>query len=249
MARIPKVASAADQSLYERIREDILRLALRPGQDLDEVGMAERYGVSRTPVREALIRLSMDRLVSFSRNRGTRVTPLILPDFPRFMEAVDLLRRAVFRLAASRRHASDLTDIHETFDAFAAMADYPDLGDDRRAGELAAGEKALVMRIATAGHNGYLIEQFESLLTQGLRMMRLPFAYNPPHGQSVAAYLNQLLGIYRVLIAALESRDPDVAQAQAAELHHALVLRLREYNEENLVTSVSIAADPAGETR
>lgn len=247
MARKPASPNSADQTLYDRIREDILRLALRPGQDLDEVGLAERYGVSRTPVREALIRLSADRLVTFSRNRGARVTPLILPDFPRFLEAVDLLRRALFRLAASRRHDADLAGVRKCFEALAALAELADLGDDRRAGELAGCEKDLLMRIAEAGHNGYLYERFESLLTQGLRMMRLPFAYNPPAGQSVADYLNQLLGVHRALVAALEARDPDAAERQGAVLHRALVLRLREYNEENLVTGVSVLVELAAE--
>ncbi|SME97415.1 transcriptional regulator, GntR family [Tistlia consotensis] len=228
-------------SLYERMREDILRLSLRPGQDLDETTLAERYNVSRTPIREALIRLSADRLIVFSRNRGARVTPLILPDFPRFLEALGLLQRAVARLAAYRHHASDVARLDESLAALTAFAQAEDVGDDRRASDIVAAEKAHLLRIAEAGHNGYLRENYESLLTIGLRMMRLPFAYSPPMGRTVAEYLRDLLALHAALLDAVRRGDAAAAETAAAEVHRALVLRLREYNEENLVADVSIA--------
>ena len=48
---------------YETLRDEILSLALAPGQLLDETTFAERFGMSRSPVREAFIRLAGDGLV------------------------------------------------------------------------------------------------------------------------------------------------------------------------------------------
>src|SRR5216684_1398013 len=51
------------QHVYSQVREDIIGLRLPPGSDLDEAGLEQRFGVSRTPVREALIRLASDGLI------------------------------------------------------------------------------------------------------------------------------------------------------------------------------------------
>ncbi len=57
----------------------------------------ESFGLSRTPVREALIRLAADGLVVLLPDRGAQVAPVDLADFPRYVEAFDLVQRAVTR--------------------------------------------------------------------------------------------------------------------------------------------------------
>ena len=47
-------APASRRPVHEQMKADVLSLALQPGQDLDEVSLNLRYGVSRTPIREAL---------------------------------------------------------------------------------------------------------------------------------------------------------------------------------------------------
>jgi DNA-binding GntR family transcriptional regulator len=56
--------------VYVTLRNEILTMKLAPGTHLDEQGVAERFGVSRSPVREALVRLSAERLVNILPNRG-----------------------------------------------------------------------------------------------------------------------------------------------------------------------------------
>jgi DNA-binding GntR family transcriptional regulator len=58
------------QHVYAQIREDIIALRLPPGADLDEASLERRFGLSRTPVREALIRLASDGLITMLPNRG-----------------------------------------------------------------------------------------------------------------------------------------------------------------------------------
>lgn len=60
--------------VYARLRNDIVALDLAPGQAVSEAELAEVYGVSRTPVREALIRLTEDHLVEVVPQLGTYVT-------------------------------------------------------------------------------------------------------------------------------------------------------------------------------
>lgn len=63
-------ARRTDPRLREALEDDIISGRLRPGQRLDEVGMAERFGVSRTPVREALNQLAASGLVEIRPRRG-----------------------------------------------------------------------------------------------------------------------------------------------------------------------------------
>ena len=113
--------------VYDELRREILRLRLAPGAALDEAGLVARFGLSRTPVREALIRLAADGLVTMLPNRRAQVSPLDLGNFPRFVEALNLLQRAIMRLAALRRSDNDLaaiTTVRDVFEAAVAEQDY-----------------------------------------------------------------------------------------------------------------------------
>ncbi|WP_176476256.1 GntR family transcriptional regulator, partial [Pseudomonas indica] len=61
--------------IYEELRKQILTLQLKPGAQLDEVSLAAQFGVSRSPVRDALARLISEGLVTILPNRTTLVTP------------------------------------------------------------------------------------------------------------------------------------------------------------------------------
>jgi DNA-binding GntR family transcriptional regulator len=78
------------ENVYQSLRSDILSCRLAPGDDVREQELAERYAVSRQPVREALLRLEREHLVTVQPRQGYRVNPISLSD------ARDLLR---FRLA------------------------------------------------------------------------------------------------------------------------------------------------------
>ncbi len=67
--------------VYQRLREGILSLDYVPGANLDEAQLVESFGLSRTPVREALIRLAADGLVVLLPNRGRRWRRSISPIF------------------------------------------------------------------------------------------------------------------------------------------------------------------------
>ena len=107
MAKKPAVSKPAPERgaehVYRMLRQAILCMELRPGSDLDELEISSRYAVSRTPVREALIRLTAEGLVQAVRGRGSRVAAMNLFDLRDFFESLDLLQRAQTTLAALRR--------------------------------------------------------------------------------------------------------------------------------------------------
>jgi len=82
--RGPRAEPAAGQSLtdyvYELLREEILRVERQPGDLLSEFDLAQRYGVSKTPVREALRLLAQEGWVVVLPRRGYLIRPLKLAD-------------------------------------------------------------------------------------------------------------------------------------------------------------------------
>lgn len=88
------------QTVYERLLREILTLQLKPREVLSENSLAERLGVSRTPVREALVVLATKRLVDIYPQRKTMVAPLRFRDlrksqFIRESLEISLIRRAI----------------------------------------------------------------------------------------------------------------------------------------------------------
>ena len=83
---------------YERIRDSLLTLEIKPGEPLYDEGLAKELGVGRTPVREALKRLELDRLVVTYPRRGTFATRVEVTDLAFISE----IRAQLEPLAASR---------------------------------------------------------------------------------------------------------------------------------------------------
>ena len=93
----------ASDRAYEALREDIVEWRLLPGQVLGEVEQSERFGISRTPIREALSRLTADGLAEAHRGRGVVVSQVSLEDVRALFELREALDCRAARLAARRR--------------------------------------------------------------------------------------------------------------------------------------------------
>ncbi len=155
--------------VYEALREDILRLNIPPGELLDEVQIGRRFNLSRSPVREALIRLASEGLVKTLPNKSTLVAPLNLEEFPAYIDTLDLIQRATTRLAAQLRTPIDLDQINARqaeFEAALAARDVLAMIESNRNFHLA---------ISEAAQNCYLKEFHARLLDEGRRFLRLYF--------------------------------------------------------------------------
>jgi DNA-binding GntR family transcriptional regulator len=105
-----RVDSVVDLA-YERIRDLVLSGDLAPGARLGQVELAERFGISRTPVREALRRLAGEGLVDNLSNRGFRVVELGLGAVMRRLEVRAIVEPSIARLAAERRTERDVEQL------------------------------------------------------------------------------------------------------------------------------------------
>jgi DNA-binding GntR family transcriptional regulator len=158
-------------SVYSALRKEILSLALAPGELLDEMSLSRRFGFSRSPIREALIRLGSDGLVVTLPNRTTIVAPVDIARFPKYVDALDIAQRVNTRLAAELRTDADLVNIAEAQNTFIGAVNSLD--------HLAMSEtnKAFHMAIARAGKNPYMASFYEKLLDEGRRILHLHFDY------------------------------------------------------------------------
>ncbi len=157
--------------VYETLHREILSLVLKPGAPLDETRLARRFGMSRSPIREALSRLSAQDLVMMLPNRSTLVAPLDLTTFPRYVEALDLLQRINTRLAAQHRTDAIIPELRRQADLFDAST------QRRNHLEMSASNKDFHIAIAQAGGNPYLTNHYSALLDSGRRLLHLHFEY------------------------------------------------------------------------
>lgn len=207
------------QRVYEKVRDDILRLRLRPGADLDEATLEKAYGVSRTPVREALIRLASEDLITLLPNRGARVAPLDIADIPLMFEALELAQRVTLRWCAERRTGADLAAIAACGDAFndAAVAeDFTGMGEANRAFHTAIG---------VACHNRFISDFYESQLANSLRLARLAFAETLADADDQSRYYGEVIRQHGAMIEAIRAGDGEAADALARD--HVALFRER----------------------
>ncbi len=90
------------EQVYDSLKEDILRVRRRPGEIVLEPELAARYGVSKTPIREALRLLVQDRWVTVMPRKGYLVRPLGLDDVREVFSLRQMLEPELVREAAAR---------------------------------------------------------------------------------------------------------------------------------------------------
>lgn len=91
-----------DSRVYAKIKQRIILLEYEPGEALREKELAREFGISRTPIREALIRLETEGLVRIDPNRGIYVTEVSFQDLKDVFEIRSFLIELAGRLAAAR---------------------------------------------------------------------------------------------------------------------------------------------------
>lgn len=146
---------------YERIRDDIVFLRVEPGTPLDDKLLSASLGMSLTPVRDALKRLTLERMVVTYPRRGTFVAEITVSDEQWLTEIRQNLEAVAAALAAERATPQERS----------ALAELARHLDDDHANHLTGDYHALDYRIHTAiyaaAHNPFL----ESSLVQYLNLM------------------------------------------------------------------------------
>ncbi|MGW5643846.1 GntR family transcriptional regulator [Saccharopolyspora sp. NPDC003752] len=203
--------------VYDRLRGEIVDGTFETGAQLVELALAERYGTSRTPVREALRRLEQDGLVERG-DRGMRVRTRSPEEILEIYEVRISLEATAASAAAQRHSEFDLIRIRR---AQAAMDGTST--DDPAA--MAAANRAVHEAIWVASHNGTIVD----LLTRlNNHLTRYPATTLKVQGRWAEA-----LDEHRALIDAIEQRDAARAHDLARDhMTKARDLRLQIYRDD-----------------
>ncbi|WP_192581241.1 GntR family transcriptional regulator [Micromonospora sp. AMSO12t] len=205
----PHTGERVGELLYRTLRDRIISGELRPGTRLSVPALAEEFRVSRSPVRDAVIRLVQDELARETLNRGAVVARIEGEELVSLYEAREALEWAVARLAAQRyspalrRRLLALITEHRQ-----VAAD----GDFARHIELDA---AFHREIRQAAQSPVLTRMLDGVQSRVLIAMR---------STSLTGGMAQAVADHQAIFEALCSGDPDAA-GEAARAH---IRRLKE---------------------
>ena len=118
--RAPLTPRALYQDVAERLRQQIFNRELEPGAWIDEQKLAAEYGISRTPLREALKVLAVEGLVTMKLRRGAYVTEMSATDVTQVYHLMALLESDAAGQVAARGDAlqiAQLQALHNTLEA------------------------------------------------------------------------------------------------------------------------------------
>jgi len=184
------------EEVYEETRVRILTLQLPPGAPLTEAGIANEFGISPTPARDALGRLCQEGLVVVGPRRGYSVAGLSLSDVSELAEARYVLQSGIVRLLIRSTSPLDLTNAR----ALAKRLNEPGL----TANDLIERSQEFNLAIAELTGNRRLVDALQKVLEASRRIFQLGIAGVAAEGVS---------GAHVELLDALERRDMDAALA------------------------------------
>jgi DNA-binding GntR family transcriptional regulator len=181
--------------IYHALRREILTLELSPRALLVETALARRFGVSKTPIREALAVLQRDGLVEALPRKGYLVTPITVNDVDDLFELRVALEGMAAELAAMRMSPEELAYL-ESLQPPRAVD--PTVGDMRKFLDYNGNFHAAIAR---GSRNGRLVKLIQQVNEEMSRMIAASYE----------------IGEHKTVLAALRSGNPAAARAAMVE--------------------------------
>ena len=183
--------------VFNTLRQAILRGELKPGERLMEIQLANKLGVSRTPVREAIRKLELEGLVLMVPRKGAEVAQITEKNLRDVLEVRRALEELAVQLACLRMQETDLEDLRRAQERFEQVL----ASDDITA--VAEADVAFHDVIYMATDNQRLIHLLNNLREQMYR-------YRVEYLKRKECH-SQLLDEHRSIICAIEQRDAQEA--------------------------------------
>ena len=209
------------------------------GTFLDETELSNQFGVSRSPVREALIRLAAEGLVQNFRNRTSTVSQFDIAGLPAYFDAMDLMYRFTARLAALTPNAARLDQLRR------GQAEHEAALHARDIRLMVRHNREFHIGVADMGGNPLISQWMGSVLDQGQRLLGLYGMHLPDRMPA------DILKPHRDMLAAIAARDPDAAEAAASADAMVLIEEFRASLARRASDGMSVASrkeavDPKG---
>ena len=199
-------ATLTPRALYEEVaellRQRIFNRELEPGSWIDELKIAEEYGISRTPLREALKVLAAEGIVTMKVRRGAYVTEVSQQDLADVYHLLSLLESDAAGVVAERAtpaQMAELKALHAELEAAAAP------GKVDREHFFAVNERFHMHLLAVANNRWR-----DQMVADLRKVMKL----NRHNSLLKSGRIEESLNEHRAIMAALESRDASSAMAR-----------------------------------
>ncbi len=204
--------------VFNTLRHAILKGELEPGERLMEIALAQKLGVSRTPIREAIRKLELEGLVVMVPRKGAEVADITEKDLRDVLEVRTALEELSIELAMKNMTKKNFEELEAANETFAKNSE----GDDLI--KIAESDVAFHEIIYMATGNNRLIQMINNLREQMYRY-RLEYIKDKSSHERLVAEHNRI-------IAAMKGGDISGAKA-AIKLHV-------ENQEENILKSIKV---------
>jgi len=199
VTRQPGQATRNSEIVYRDLRDAIINVTLTPGTPLVEKDITEKYGISRTPVREAILRLAEERLVDVVPKSGTFVARIPVAELQEAIVARKALEEVCVREATSRASKSQLMALHAVIQRERELAE---TGDEQAFHEA---DNAFHSGIASASGYPGIWNMIEKIRVQVERYRRLTL---PQEGR-----MDMIVAEHAAVLEAIERGDANAAVA------------------------------------
>ena len=195
--------------VYGRIRSDILTCVLTPGALLQEKDLAARYSMSKSPVRDALLRLQEQGLVEVMPRKGYRILPISLADARDLYDTRILLEKACIKRAVENATDEDLATLNR----------FRSAGENKGLSEWVNYNHDFHQAIAQLSGNARLTKMAKDIIDQFDRLTFTAVFTRPSEASS-----EKLVGEHCDIIDAIQTRN----KTKAARLITAHVMKSRK---------------------
>ncbi len=199
------------EQVYEYLRDEMTRGGLQPGAFLDLNDLAQRLGISRTPLREALLQLESQGFITVLPRRGFRLNPLTLDDIRHYYEIIGALEAATLK-----NHGASLGP-----DDFARMRAL-DLGMKEA---VAAGQFDRFFELNMAFHDIYLGRSDNKRLLAQVSLLKQRLYDWPRREGLLDTWEDQCLGEHEEFIRLLEQGRIQEAAAHLQDVHWSFAVQ------------------------
>lgn len=199
------------QTAYEQIYRRIMTLEYAPGQPLDEKNLMAELGIGRTPIREALLRLTSDFMVESPPNRGCIVRPITLQNTRSAFRALHILEQAVADLALKQEN-TDLLPLmsRANGDVEAAIARNDVIG-------LVEANSRFHAHFASCSRNDYIIHALGQVRCETNRLAYLSFGNEIDPLRTLGEHYDSVVSQHRTIIDCLRIHDEDLLKTTLQE--------------------------------
>ena len=204
MSAITLTPKALYEEVAEQLRQRIFRRELEPGSWIDELKIAEEFGISRTPLREALKVLAAEGLVTMKVRRGAYVTEMSEKDLRDVYHLLSLLESDAAGVVAERatpEQQQTLRDLHAEL-------------------ESAAGNREAFFSVNERFHMAFLDMANNRWRSQMVADLRKVMKLNRHNSLFKQGRIEDSLNEHRAILDAMLSRDPEGTR-RAMQAHFA----------------------------